>query len=377
MTDHSAPLHRLVEGAGRPDPPAPAPPVGALQPRPPVAGAPEREGSRPGERGRGAVHTPADPRPGASDPRPGPADPRPRSSDPRPGPADPRPGVSNTRPGPADPRPGPGDRRPRLPDPRLGPSDPAPGAGVAGRVVLVHGFTQTLAAWGPVGERLVGRWQVVRVDLPGHGGSGGVRVGFAEAAGLLGEAGGPGVYCGYSLGGRLCLRLALDRPDLVRGLVLVGASPGIADPGARAERRVADEALAGRIEREGVAAFLDRWLAGPLFATLPAAAAGRADRLANTAEGLAYALRRLGTGAQEPLWDRLATLQPPTLLVAGALDAKFTAIATDMAAAIGPRARVALVPGAGHAVHLERPAELAALVEDFLGAGRPDPPAAP
>jgi 2-succinyl-6-hydroxy-2,4-cyclohexadiene-1-carboxylate synthase len=246
----------------------------------------------------------------------------------------------------------------------------------AGRVVLVHGFTQTLAAWGPVGERLAGRRQVVRVDLPGHGGSGGVRVGFAEAAGLVGEAGGAGVYCGYSLGGRLCLRLALDRPDLVAGLVLVGASPGIADPEGRAQRRAADEALAGRAGRDGVAAFLDRWLAGPLFATLPAEAAGRADRLANTPEGLAYALRRLGTGAQEPLWDRLGGLRPPALLVAGQRDAKFAAIAGEMAAAIGRQARVALVPGAGHAVPLERPAQLTALVEAFLDATLPGRPAA-
>jgi 2-succinyl-6-hydroxy-2,4-cyclohexadiene-1-carboxylate synthase len=304
MTDHPGPLgplHCVVEGA--------------LEPQPPAGGAPEREGSRPGEGGRGVVHSP-------------------------------------------------GRRR--------------PGSGVAGRrVVLVHGFTQTLAAWGAVGERLAGRWEVVRVDLPGHGGSGRVRAGFVEAAGLVGEAGGAGVYCGYSLGGRLCLRLALDRPELVRGLVLVGASPGIAEPGARAGRRAADEALAGRIEREGVAAFLDRWLAGPLFATLPAEAAGRAERLANTAEGLAYALRRLGTGAQEPLWDRLATLRPPTLLVAGALDARFAAIAGEMAAAIGPHARVALVPGAGHAVHLERPAELAALVEEFLDATPGSPGSVP
>ena len=244
------------------------------------------------------------------------------------------------------------------------------------RVVLVHGFTQTLAAWGPVAARLAGRWQVVRVDLPGHGGSGGVRVGFAEAAGLVGEAGGAGVYCGYSLGGRLCLRLALDRPDLVRGLVLVGASPGIADPDARARRRAADETLAAGIERDGVAAFLDRWLAGPLFACLPAEAAGRTERLANTADGLASALRRLGPGAQAPLWDRLGALRPPTLLVAGAKDAKFAAIARRMADAAGGHARVALVQGAGHAVPLERPAELAALVEELLDATRPGRPAA-
>jgi len=237
------------------------------------------------------------------------------------------------------------------------------------RVVLVHGFTQTLTSWEPVAERLAGQYEVVRVDLPGHGASGEVQVGFEEAAGLMGEAGGVGVYVGYSLGGRLCLRLALERPALVRGLVLIGASPGIADPGQREARRGADEALARRIERDGIEVFLDAWLAGPLFSSLPLEAAGREERLANTAEGLAYALRRLGTGVQESLWDRLGELRPPALLVAGERDPKFAGIAREMAAAVGPAARVAVVAGAGHAVHLERPAETAALVEGFVAAG--------
>jgi 2-succinyl-6-hydroxy-2,4-cyclohexadiene-1-carboxylate synthase len=253
----------------------------------------------------------------------------------------------------------------------------AEGAAASGRVVLVHGFTQTQAAWEPVASRLRDRWRLVRVDLPGHGGSAGVRAGFAEAAGLLGECGGRAAYVGYSLGGRLCLRLALDRPELVRALVLLGASPGIADPAARAERRAADEALAAGIEHDGVAAFLDRWLAGPLFATLPPARAGLPDRLANTPAGLASALRLLGTGAQAPLWDRLAGLRCPTLLVAGALDAKFAALAAEMAAAIGPAAHRALVPDAGHAVHLERPAEVAALLDGFLTDHLATPPEAP
>src|SRR4029453_11220144 len=105
------------------------------------------------------------------------------------------------------------------------------------RVVLVHGFTQTSASWGPVAERLARRFEVVPVDLPGHGGSGAVKVGFAEAAGLVGGTGGPAAYVGYSLGGRLCLRLALDRPDLVRALVLIGGAPGIAHAGGGGERR--------------------------------------------------------------------------------------------------------------------------------------------
>jgi 2-succinyl-6-hydroxy-2,4-cyclohexadiene-1-carboxylate synthase len=238
------------------------------------------------------------------------------------------------------------------------------------RVVLVHGFTQTAASMAPLAARLRdrgrGRFQVVRPDLPGHGGSGAVRVPMGEAARLLGEAGGGAAYLGYSLGGRVCLRLAVEQPELVRALILIGASPGLERERERAERRAADERLAVELERGGVAPFLDRWLAGPLFATLPAAAAQYEERLANSADGLAAALRLLGTGTQPPLWHRLAELPMPVLLLAGALDGKFSALATRMAATIGSNARVELVAGAGHAAHLERPAEIAALVAGLL-----------
>jgi 2-succinyl-6-hydroxy-2,4-cyclohexadiene-1-carboxylate synthase len=238
--------------------------------------------------------------------------------------------------------------------------------GAGERVVLVHGFTQTLAAMQPLAVRLRDRHALVRVDLPGHGASPPPRGGFAEAAALLGETGGPAAYVGYSLGGRLCLRLALDRPELVRALVLIGASPGLDDPAGRAARRAADDRLAEELERVGLERFLDRWLAQPLFATLPPERAGRADRLANTTDGLAASLRLHGTGAQQPLWDRLAGLRPPTLLVAGARDRKFAALAERMARRAGPAASVALVPGAGHAAHLEHPDRVAALIREFL-----------
>jgi 2-succinyl-6-hydroxy-2,4-cyclohexadiene-1-carboxylate synthase len=238
--------------------------------------------------------------------------------------------------------------------------------GAGDPVVLVHGFTQTLATMEPLAARLRDGHAVVRVDLPGHGGSAAPEAGFAEAAAALGETGGAASYVGYSLGGRLCLRLALDRPDLVRALVLISASPGLDDPAERAARKASDDALAAELERVGLERFLDRWLAQPLFATLPPERAGRAERLANTTQGLAASLRLHGTGAQEPLWDRLAALRPPVLLLAGAGDAKFAALAERMAAAVGLPATVALVPDAGHAVHLERPDEVAALVRAFL-----------
>lgn len=233
-------------------------------------------------------------------------------------------------------------------------------------MVLAHGFTQTLRSWDRVACELAATGhQVVRVDLPGHGGSADLRMGFDEAADAMGETGRRGVYVGYSLGGRLCLRLAIERPDLVTGLVLVGASPGLADPAERATRRSADEALALEIEAAGTDLFLHRWLSQPLFAGLRLPASDIAARQANRPEGLSAALRLLGTGSQAPLWDRLGSLHMPVLLVVGIDDPKFREVARCMARTI-PTAALAVVTGAGHAVHLEQPEEVAAQIIDFV-----------
>ncbi|MDQ6798850.1 MAG: alpha/beta fold hydrolase [Actinomycetota bacterium] len=233
------------------------------------------------------------------------------------------------------------------------------------RVVLVHGFTQTLRSWDPVVAGLAAHRAVVRVDLPGHGGSSALRMRFTEAATVVGETGGAAVYVGYSLGGRLCLRLALDRPDLVRALVLVSASPGIDDAAQRAARRRDDELLARQLESEGTPDFMERWLQQPMFAGLHPSAADRAARDSNPPDGLAAGLRLLGPGAQEPLWDRLAELDMPVLFVVGEHDTKFGVVADRMAAAV-PRPSLARIPGAGHAAHLERPREWTEAVTAFL-----------
>jgi 2-succinyl-6-hydroxy-2,4-cyclohexadiene-1-carboxylate synthase len=241
------------------------------------------------------------------------------------------------------------------------------------RVVLVHGFTQTVRSWDPLAAVLADTFQVVRVDLPGHGGSSDVRMGFAETAAAIGEAGGRATYVGYSMGGRLCLRLAVDRPDLVQALVLVGASPGLADDGERDARRAADEALADDIERTGTAAFLVEWLGQALFRSFTPDAADLEGRLANPPAGLAAALRTLGTGVQEPLWSRLAELSMPVLAVAGQDDERYARLARAMGDAIGGDAQVVALAGAGHAAHLERPISFCRLLAAFLVLHPPTP----
>ena len=235
--------------------------------------------------------------------------------------------------------------------------------GAGPRLVLVHGFTQTGRSWDGLARSLAGDHEVVAVDAPGHGGSADVRADLVTGAALLGATGGPGTYVGYSMGGRLALHLAVARGDLVTRLVLVSATAGIDDAAQRTARRAADDALAATLEADGLDAFLARWVAQPLFATLPDPML--ADRRRNTVAGLASSLRLAGTGTQQPLWDELPAVTMPVLLVAGARDAKFVAAAERMAGLL-PHATLAIVPDAGHTVHLEQPAAFEALVRPWL-----------
>ncbi|MET0726718.1 MAG: alpha/beta fold hydrolase [Acidimicrobiales bacterium] len=231
-------------------------------------------------------------------------------------------------------------------------------------IILVHGFTQTGRCWGPAAAELARDHEVIRIDAPGHGRSVGVHADLGTGGRLIADEGGEATYLGYSMGARFCLHLALSAPELVRGLVLVSGTAGIEDPAERAARREQDLRTAARIRAGGVEAFLEQWLAQPLFTGLAPERAFRQERLANTVEGLSSSLEQAGTGCQDPSWHRLSGLAMPVLLVAGQRDEKFSALAVRMAAAIGDNATSALVPDAGHAAHLERP-------DDFLAVLRP------
>jgi len=164
--------------------------------------------------------------------------------------------------------------------------------------------------------------------------------------------------------------MALMYPHLVRALVLIGANPGIDDTEERARRREADADLADHIREVGVEAFLAEWTAQPLFGDIELSADDLADRARNTVDGLANSLSLAGTGAQGTLWPRLRELNMPVLAIAGADDAKFAAIAEQIASAV-PRGSSMIVPGAAHAVHLQQPAA----VIDAIGTMVPPRPA--
>ena len=253
-------------------------------------------------------------------------------------------------------------------------------AGTGPALVLLHGFTGGAAGWAAHLPSLAARHSMIAIDMLGHGGSDvpaeparyGIERAAADVLAVLDQlAIARAAVLGYSMGGRVALLLGAAAPERVTALILESASPGIADPGERAVRRAQDAELADSIERDGVQAFVDRWERLPLFASharLPAGvrAAVRAQRVAHSARGLANSLRGLGQGTQPPLFERLPAVTMPALVIAGALDERYAALGREMSRAM-PRARLVVVPDAGHTVHLEQPEAFQRTVLDFLG----------
>lgn len=247
-------------------------------------------------------------------------------------------------------------------------------------LVLLHGFSGRSQNWGAHLPVLASHFTVIRIDLLGHGRTESpadptryaVESAAADLIAILNALNLPSVYMlGYSMGGRLALYTALKYPQRINHLVLESASPGLKTDAERAARIAQDEALAARIETEGIEAFADYWTDLPLFATQSPEVRQRLhhQRLYNNPLGLANSLRGMGTGAQPSLWNALPALEIDTLLLCGTLDAKFSAINTEMHTLI-PRSTLVTIPGAGHTIHADHPQRFQTEVLRFLAETR-------
>ena len=219
------------------------------------------------------------------------------------------------------------------------------------RVVLLHGFAGDPASWDDVaidGDRIA---------LPGHQGGGPLARDWAtNLAAIAARIGLCDVVVGYSLGARVALGLVIGG-HVPRG-VLISVNPGIADL-ERAARRAGDAAWAQLARQRGIAAFIDAWLAQPLFATQARAPAERlaartARRLALDPEQLAQSLETMGL-AEMPDYRR--RIDHRVKLIAGADDAKYVAIARALPAPLE------LIAGSGHDPLLEQPRALTAAID--------------
>jgi len=233
-------------------------------------------------------------------------------------------------------------------------------------IVMLHGFGGTHRAWdGVVAALDPERYLPLALDLPGHGAAADHErpITFADCvAQVLALAPERFVLCGYSLGGRIALHVALAAPARVSRLVLVSCSAGVEDAGERAGRRAADKQLARQLEQDPFEEFIERWRAQPLFAADPPEVGrlARADQRRNQPNALAAVLRGIGTGEMPPFWGRLEELAMPTVVVVGDRDAKFLELGHRMVGMISSATLVKL-PG-GHDLPRENPVALALAV---------------
>lgn len=243
--------------------------------------------------------------------------------------------------------------------------------------LFLHGFLGSGAEWEEIISRLSGRFQCLAVDLPGHGRSASLdrrrswnMENTAKAViALLQNLGIRKCFlAGYSMGGRLALYLTLTYPQYFAKTILESASPGLKTEPERRERIARDEQLAQRLEEEDFREFLHDWYRQPLFQTLaqhPRFEEIFQNRLQNDPRGLAKSLREMGTGAQPSLWERLPGNKIPLLLVVGEKDAKFGALAGEMAEHC-PAVSVQVIPGCGHNVHMENAGVFAEALIKFV-----------
>jgi len=226
-------------------------------------------------------------------------------------------------------------------------------------VTLLHGFTQSGRSWREVISMMPAGRRWVVPDLRGHGATR-VRPGapytmeactddLVRLWDSLGIA--RSHLVGYSMGGRLALNVAATRPERILSLLTIGAHAGL-DEEARGGRRRGDEALAQRIETDGLEAFVNYWSSLPMFESLERrgpsfVAQVRAARMENHVAGLAESLRGMGAGAMRPVWNELGRVK----------------VAESV-----PDGRVVIVQRAGHTVHQERPEAFSRLLLAHLEA---------
>ena len=230
-------------------------------------------------------------------------------------------------------------------------------------LVLVHGAGGTRLHWPPTLRRLPGG-EVYALDLPGHGEAPGpwqstiegYRQAIVEWMQALGLP--PAVIVGHSMGGALALSLALDAPEQVAGIVLVGTGARL-----RVHPLLLEAAASGGMPTETLATLVSWWYSPDASPRLRELAA-RVLAATNTDVLHADFLACDGFDVME----RLGTIDRPALVVVGEDDHMTPVKYARFLAENLPDARLEVIPGAGHMVMLEQPAAVERVLSDWLQA---------
>jgi 3-oxoadipate enol-lactonase len=248
---------------------------------------------------------------------------------------------------------------------RTGPRGKAP-------VVLLHSAGLDLTYWDTQLEALRRHHDVVALDLPGHGRSGGQAeditidsVTEAIAGVIAGLGGGPVHVVGLSVGGLVAQSMALARPELVRSLVLI-------DTAARfpADGQAAMRARAATARQEGMAAvlagLLGHWFLPGTLAQRPHLTDRAIKTLLHDDPEVHAALWEMIAGFD--VADRLPAVMAPTLVLVGEHDPSSPVRSAQHLSDSIPHARLHIVPDAAHLSPIENPDAVTGHIDAFLAA---------
>ncbi len=244
------------------------------------------------------------------------------------------------------------------------------GAGPA--VLLGHSLLVDRQMWRAIVPRLADRYRVVNVEARGHGQSTAERpfdfddlvsdwLAILDREGIERAA-----LCGLSMGGMTAMRLALARPERVSSLLLLNTSAGAE----RLLNRARYAAMAAVYRQLGVISPLERPILELMLGrTTLREQPALADEFLATVKRhdkaqLARAIRAVAS--RRSIAHRLSEIRHPTLIVVGEEDRATPPSCSRAIQAAIPSSRLELLPTSGHLSALERPEEVAALLEEHL-----------
>lgn len=248
------------------------------------------------------------------------------------------------------------------------------GRGSGTPVVLLHGLLTDSRVWDPVVDDLSRDHLTLAVDAPGHGASPARTAPYTlddEVAGLAAAVddlvgGEPAVWVGHSMGGMKAMRMALDHPRLVRGLVLVSTQPYEEPPSSAEPYLAMVETIRTYGMSDDLAQIVGRLNFHKTFLATPDAQRWIAHFRRLTADRIEHAC--VSVYRRDDVSGRLPEITVPVLVVHGAADVPIRVRVARRYSRLLPKARLVELPDTGHTPPCERPAELAALVRDFIDA---------
>ncbi len=240
-------------------------------------------------------------------------------------------------------------------------------------VVMLHGFLGSGEIFNSLIDDLKSFCNPVTIDLLGHGLTEGAELHYrfstkeqvADIAKIIQEQlPSPVFLYGYSMGARLALNVALNRPDLIQGLILESGSFGIEVEAERQARQALDASRSDQI-LGNFPDFLNYWRGLDLFKNdILDEGLDKIQRSQNK-YWMANSLQGFGTGTMPCLRDRLDEIVAPTLLLTGEHDSKFTRINQVMKKEI-QNAELVILPDSGHRVHSSAHFEIAEHLKLFI-----------